>query len=180
MLEGRNFFSGLALLHGLQESNQHPAELSQYWELLNSNNNYMAYRKLWSDGFGIPFPVPHLTMLRREENKFLKGSLLFDLFRFVGYPGLQQTSAKTKISRICIGVWPKFNSTLFATCVSVMQQNWIFRSHSSNQRFERDVIPTPSSQSEGFETTHKEEPRKEHENSTVRGSSSQKLDGGGQ
>jgi hypothetical protein len=76
--------------------------LSKFWRLLNSDNMYANYRKLWSTDPGLPFPFPHVWELRRAKDETEKGNRLSKLFRFVAYPGYTEVTRGSGTKSACV------------------------------------------------------------------------------
>jgi hypothetical protein len=70
----QNYHSASAIMHGLHTANPALFDMSQYpimpsLVLLDSSDNYGAYRKVMRQSRGLPFLLPHIRdyMLRGQE-----------------------------------------------------------------------------------------------------------------
>ncbi|KAG9228940.1 hypothetical protein BJ875DRAFT_547373 [Amylocarpus encephaloides] len=88
LIDGGNLFSGMAFLEGVHRTYKQPAELSKYWELLNTDNNYASYRRFRLASSGLPYLPPHLSMISEAKSESHKATVLSDLFQYTGFPGL--------------------------------------------------------------------------------------------
>ncbi|KAG9231496.1 hypothetical protein BJ875DRAFT_486948 [Amylocarpus encephaloides] len=78
LLRFRNFYAATAFLHGLQNARFRPKQLSPYWKLISTTENYVFYRLQWAKAPGLPFLVPHTY----RTNIVKKAR---DFFEFISY-----------------------------------------------------------------------------------------------
>jgi hypothetical protein len=63
-------------------------QLSAYWKLIRTTNNYVFYRLLWAKAPGLPFLVPHTC----RTNIVKKAR---DFFEFISYYEWRESMKKT-------------------------------------------------------------------------------------
>ena len=79
----RNFNSLFAFLQALRESSCDESNWQGLFDLINPTRNYAFYRKIKQEAPCVPFLPPHITQLKRCQEKGLS-----EIFVFLGYrPG---------------------------------------------------------------------------------------------
>ncbi|EEP75598.1 predicted protein [Uncinocarpus reesii 1704] len=82
LFQGKNYYSATAILHGLHELQPSPYILSltlrgdsvdSYASLLDSTENFAAYKKIMKEKPGIPFLHPHIAEYHSQGQKAIAG-----------------------------------------------------------------------------------------------------------
>lgn len=74
MIRFRNFYSGPALLQGLENAQKHPKELAGFRRLIYTEGHYEFYQSQWQKAPALPFPVVHCygTNWKTKTHDFFK------------------------------------------------------------------------------------------------------------